>query len=116
MQPQRPKSHAGDTAGAKIQTSSGRILFAGHGDQGLGCRWWTDTGQHIQHVLPVSSEQVSLAEVAPDLVMNGRSGRNPWKPHRTSWTVQRRRLTAPYKCPVKEDNNEMFNRNGILTG
>ena len=98
------------TAGAKIQTSSGRILFAGHGDQGLGCRWWTDDGGNTYNTSSqYPANEVSLAEVAPDWIyMNGRSGHNPWKPHRTSWTSHNdgANFTAPYKCPIKEDNNE----------
>ena len=95
------------TAGAKIQTSTGRIIFAGHGNEGLGCRWWTDDGGETYHTSNLyRANEASLAEVAPNWIyMNGRH-QEPWTPHRTSWTSHSdgTNFTSPYKCPLLEDN------------
>ena len=102
-----------ETAGAKIMTSSGRIIFAGHGGAGgTGCRWWTDDGGDTYKTSSLyPANEVSFAEVAPNVIyMNGRAGKNPWNPHRTAWTSRNdgTNFSEPYECPLKDDDNHGF--------
>lgn len=95
------------TAGSKIQTQSGRLLFAGHAD-GTGCRWWSDDGgQTFNCTDPYPANEVSVAETFPvgSIYMNGRGLVFPWKGNRTSSFSDDDGTTfgAPEACPIKED-------------
>eukprot|EP00940_MAST-03C_sp_MAST-3C-sp2_P002036 g2036.t1 len=109
--PKAPKNMQVGTAGAKIQTSSGRILFLGHASKGVACRWWTDDGgQTYDTSHTYLANEAAVAEVSADgtIYMNGRSGKNPWKPNRTSWTStdDGTTFTPPQASMLVEDNDE----------
>ena len=84
--PKAPNDMQVGTAGAKIQTSSGRIVFVGHG-KGTACRWWTDDGGATYHTSSVyHANEAAVAEVAPRHVyMNARGSGFPWAGNRTSF-------------------------------
>lgn len=109
--PNAPHNMQVGTAGSKIQTSSGRILFVGHASKGQACRWWTDDGGETYETSSnYLANEASVAEVHPNgwIYMNGRSGKNSWKPNRTSWTSRDdgTSFSPPRASTLVEDNNE----------
>eukprot|EP01045_Picozoa_sp_COSAG04_P027759 COSAG04_NODE_4133_length_2278_cov_1.368518_1_plen_330_part_10 len=111
--PHAPHGMQVASAGAHIQTSSGRILFQSHGtmdspwtrshgDLHLACRWWTDDGgQTFSATAPYTGSEASLAEIAPGrLVMNMRG----WDHYRSSlWsTDDGTSFGAPVRSPLRE--------------
>lgn len=104
--PNRPRDMQVGSAGSKIQTSSGRIIFLGHAN-GNACRWWTDDGGETYNAsLPYPGNEASVAEAAPgQIYMNARGLAYAWKGNRTSyWSVDDgSTFTEPAPCPVRED-------------
>ena len=86
--PKAPQNMQVGSAGAKIQTSSGRIIFVGHASHDTGCRWYTDDGGDTFHASsPYASNEAAVAEVAPGwITMQGRGAQGPWHNNRTFWT------------------------------
>eukprot|EP01043_Picozoa_sp_COSAG02_P021592 COSAG02_NODE_1100_length_14582_cov_130.690672_12_plen_378_part_00 len=74
------------TAGSKIQTRSGRLVWAGHDHAGHVCVWYSDDGGLSYTTAPaIEGNEVSLALGAGDgLYMNGRGGSRFGK-HRTDY-------------------------------
>lgn len=85
--PFRPVQMQVESAGSKIQTSSGRLLFTGHSYHNDSCVWYSDDhGQTYQSAARFVGNEVSMAEVSPGrLVMNGRGTQFPWHPHRAHY-------------------------------
>ena len=85
--PQSPQQMEVESAGSKIQSSSGRILFTGHSHGAGSAIWYTDDGgDTFTCESRFAGNEISMAELAPGhLVMNGRAGTFPWAPHRTHW-------------------------------
>ena len=104
--PTAPENMQVGTAGSKIQTSSGRIVFMGHA-KGTACRWWTDDGgETFQTTTPYVGNEASVAEVSPGrLYMNMRGLSFAWKGNRTSfWSSDDgNTFTKPEMCPIAED-------------
>lgn len=104
--PAAPHNMQVGSAGSKIQTSSGRIIFLGHAN-GLACRWWTDDGGATYNAsLPYAGDEASVAETRPgDIYMNARGLAYAWKGNRTSyWSDDDGgTFTEPTACPIKED-------------
>ena len=78
---------------SKIQSSSGRLLFAGHtllstvSGAGNSCVWFSEdhgTTYHSSNLF--QDNELSMVELAPGrLLMNGRAGSNSWSPNRTQY-------------------------------
>ena len=105
--PYAPNNMQVGTAGSKIQTATGRIVFLGHA-KGSACRWWTDDGGKTYNAsTPYLGNEASIAEIndAHGLYMNARGLAFSWKGNRTSFWSHDDGTTfsAPVECPVKED-------------
>lgn len=74
------------SAGSKLQTASGRIIFAGHRHRdSLVCVWYSDDGgDTYTATLTNATKEVSITEVFGRLYMNGRSG--PSQPRHDLWS------------------------------
>jgi hypothetical protein len=75
------------TAGSKLQTRSGRLVFAGHDHADHVCVWYSDDGGLSYTTAPmIEGNEVSIALGAGDnsLYMNGRGGSRFGK-HRTDY-------------------------------
>lgn len=86
--PYRPIEMEVESAGSKIQTSSGRLIFTGHSKHNDSAVWYSDDhGQTYTCAKRFSGNEVSVAELAPGyLYMNGRAGDHAWSPNRTQYT------------------------------
>merc|ERR1712113_390515 len=76
------------TAGSMIQTSSGRLLFAGKaGHHNSVCLWYSDDhGSTYRTTEIMRGNEVSIAELQPGhLIMNGRGLAFDWKPSRATY-------------------------------
>jgi len=76
------------SAGNKIQSASGRLLWPGHDHGGNVCVWYSDDGGLSYNASNiVAGSEVSVAELVvgtPSLYMNGR-GTSEFEPHRASY-------------------------------
>ena len=97
------------TAGAKIQTQDGRIIFVGHA-KGRGCRWFTDDGGKTYDATdPYKVNEASIAEYAPNKIyMNARGSSFSWRGNRTSfWSNDDgAHFSEPQAAPIREDASE----------
>eukprot|EP01043_Picozoa_sp_COSAG02_P061224 COSAG02_NODE_8181_length_2673_cov_1.366744_3_plen_441_part_00 len=74
------------SAGSKIQTESGRMLWPAHAFGGTACVWFSDDGgESYQTSNILNANEISIAELTRDsngsgerLLLNGRCGRYPW--------------------------------------
>lgn len=77
-------------AGSRIQSSSGRLVFAGHNGGHSVCVWYSDDGgkTYTTSKTPIVGNEISLTEVSPGtLYMNGRNGNHPsWAGNRSAWS------------------------------
>ena len=79
------------SAGSKIQTKSGRLMFSGHTNgrhQGMACIWYSDDhGKTYSTWGPFKGDEASFAELHPagHLLLNGRGLNFPWSPNRTDY-------------------------------
>lgn len=76
------------SAGSKVQTASGRLIWAGHDHSGNVCVWFSDdhgVTYHTSNVIPGNEVSVAVANAEKHtLYMNGRQ-QSPWAPHRTDY-------------------------------
>ena len=80
------------SAGSKIQTHTGRMLWPAHSFGGYACVWYSDDGgktYNTSNILAKANE-ISVAEVAVkngrhQILMDGRGSDKAWKPHRTRY-------------------------------
>ena len=114
--PHAPSEMQVGSAGSKIQTSSGRIIFLGHAKSSpsvsskgnaVACRWWTDDGGLTYNTSsPYPGNEASVAETAPDeIYMNGRGMSFSWIGNRSSFysSDDGSTFSAPVACPIRED-------------
>jgi hypothetical protein len=108
------------SAGNKVQTSSGRLLFAGHG-HGSGsmgvCLWYSDDGGVTYKTNPVKDGkgEVSVANTVmhlSSLLINGRGNNFDWFPHRTDYrsSDDGDSWSPPSKSELLEDGNKACER------
>jgi hypothetical protein len=86
--PYRPVEMEAESAGSKIQSSSGRLLFTGHTQNNDSCVWYAVTHGETSHTsYRFQGNEISMAELAPGrLLLNGRSGSgSSWNPNRTQY-------------------------------
>ena len=91
--PHRPLGMMVESGGSKIQSSSGRLLFAGHtllsnvSGAGNSCVCLSDDHGATYHSSNLFQDnELSMVELAPGrLLMNGRAGSNSWSPNRTQY-------------------------------
>ena len=104
--PEAPQNMQVGSAGSKVQTASGRIIFLGHAN-GVACRWWTDDGGETYNPsLPYVGNEASVAETgAGQIYMNARGLTYAWKGNRTSYfsSDDGADFSSPVACPVRED-------------
>eukprot|EP01065_Artemidia_motanka_P012817 TRINITY_DN1707_c0_g2_i2.p1 TRINITY_DN1707_c0_g2~~TRINITY_DN1707_c0_g2_i2.p1 ORF type:complete len:459 (+),score=154.32 TRINITY_DN1707_c0_g2_i2:57-1379(+) len=88
-------------AGSRLQTDSGRIVFAGHNDK-MACVWYSDDGGESYKTAPAfQGDEISIADLGNgNLYMNGRGRTFPWKGTRTSYRSKDGGATweAPQEC------------------
>lgn len=74
-----------NSAGNKMATSSGRLIFPGHNHGGKVCLWYTDDGGATYHTTnTMTGNEVSVTELSGGhLYMNGRQ--TNWAPHRSDY-------------------------------
>eukprot|EP01052_Picozoa_sp_SAG31_P001042 SAG31_NODE_33_length_32018_cov_69.763088_26_plen_304_part_00 len=87
--------HTGETAGQRVQTNTGRLLWYGGGaDTGKypSCFWWSDDHGKTYNAssVPVVKNEVSFTVVTHEnnysyIFGNGRSVFKDWKPHRIDY-------------------------------
>eukprot|EP00936_MAST-01D_sp_MAST-1D-sp1_P002656 g2656.t1 len=72
--PHAPKHMVQLSAGSRVQTSSGRLLFTAHNDEGMGCVLSSDDGGASWAAVALQkTKEISVVEVNPgNLLMNGR--------------------------------------------
>lgn len=109
--PQAPQQMQVQSAGSKVQTGSGRIIFTGHNGAGQSCVWYTDDGgETYNSTAPFPGNEISVAELSNDgsfLTLNGR-GRDPWKPNRTEYYSHDGGKTWSDPRPGKLVDNSQF--------
>jgi hypothetical protein len=108
------------SAGNKVQTGSGRLLFAGHGHghDGVGvCLWYSDDGgvTYKTNILHSGKGEVSVANTEMHLrrlLINGRGNSFDWFPHRTDYrsSDDGESWTPPSKSELLEDNDKACER------
>lgn len=106
--PFRPVEMEVESAGSKIQTSSGRLLYTGHSKHNDSCTWYSDDhGATYRSSNRFSGNEVSVAELAPGrLYMNGRGGNHTWNPNRTQYLSTDDGATwGPARPSALTDNN-----------
>ena len=108
--PNAPSDMQVGSAGSKIQTASGRIIFLGHshGKEGsTACRWFTDDGgETYQSSAPYTGNEASIAEVFNSTVyMDARGLAFDWIGNRTSFwsTNDGTDFSSPIPSTVQED-------------
>ncbi len=112
--PHAPQFMQVGSAGSKVQTSSGRIIFLGHAngkEERAACRWWTDDGgETYDSTGPYLGNEASVAEVFADggdraVYMDARGLAYAWAGNRTSsWSANDgSTFTPPAASPVRED-------------
>ena len=107
--PYRPVEMEVETAGSKIQSSSGRLLFTGHSKNNDSCVWYSDDhGQTYHSSSRFKGNEISMVELAPRrLLLNGRAGDRPWNPNRTQYLSVDDGATWGEGYPTTlQDNNE----------
>ena len=100
------------SAGTKLQTPSGRLLFPAHGHANSGvCLWWSDDGGNTynvsKHLIDGNEVSVALANSKTgELIMNGRP-RNTGN-YRTNYFSQDDGETwsGPTKSTIKNDDGK----------
>jgi hypothetical protein len=111
------------SAGNKVQTGSGRLLFAGHGhghgsDNAIGvCLWYSDDGGATYKTAPLKDGkgEVSVANTEMHLnrlLINGRGNNFDWFPHRTDYRSgdDGNSWSAPSKSELLEDGDKACER------
>lgn len=108
--PEAPNYMQVGSAGSKVQTTSGRIIFLGHTngkEERVACRWWTDDGgETYQSSLPYTGNEASVAEAFNSTVyMDGRGLAYDWAGNRTSsWSMNDgTSFSKPVPSQVRED-------------
>ena len=118
------------TAGNKIQTSSGRLLYTGHNHKRQVCAWFSDDGGKTYNVSNVvKGNEISVAPLTDDnggtkghLYMNGRGQSFPqWNGHRADYFSydDGETWSDPVKSPLLDDDGHGCERslisfNGVL--
>ena len=108
--PKAPFEMQVGSAGSKIQTESGRIIFLGHShgkDESFACRWWTDDGgESYQSSSLYTGNEASVAEVFNNTIyMDARGLGFDWVGNRTSFwsTNDGTSFGAPIASVIRED-------------
>ena len=107
--PFRPVEMQVQSAGSKIQTSSGRLVFTGHSKNNDSCVWFSDDHGDSYHASNrFVGNEISVAEVSPGkLLLNGRGLSFGWKPNRTQYVSEDDGATWGAPRPsVLRDNND----------
>eukprot|EP00949_MAST-11_sp_MAST-11-sp1_P002726 g2726.t1 len=78
------------SAGTKVQTRSGRLIWTGHNHEEYACVWYSDDGGETYRTAPLligNEISVTITSTNGTLYMNGRGG-DRFSPHRTDyWSV-----------------------------
>jgi Neuraminidase (sialidase) len=115
--PQQPLQMQVQSAGSKIQTSWGRIMFTGHNSANQSCVWWTDDGgKSYQTSQPFPGNEISVAQLLGSssssdgslLVLNGRGLHFPWAPNRTQYYSSDGGDTWTTPAPSILQDNSLF--------
>eukprot|EP01147_Barroeca_monosierra_P001630 gene1630-4765_t len=97
------------SAGNKVQSSTGRLLFAGHDHTGHVCIWYSDDGGKSYRTSQfLQGNEISITEAEKGkLVMNGRSQQFSWSPHRAEYwsTDDGVTWTSPSKSALKDPSD-----------
>ena len=112
------------TAGSKVQTETGRIIFAGHDHASNVCVWYSDDGGETYQTSKLfEGNEVSIAILDAkkgSLYMNGRGGKR-YSPHRTDYYSydNGKSWTAGTESQLKEDSSggcegSVLNVNNVL--
>ena len=108
------------SAGSKIQTASGRLLFSGHTNgkhQTMACIWYSDDhGKTYGTWGPFKGDEASFAELHPagHLLLNGRGLMFPWSPNRTNYVSEDGGTTWSAGSPSQLLDNTDFGCEGAL--
>jgi len=108
------------SAGNKIQTPGGRLVWAGHDHAGNVCVWYSDDGGATYHTSPrIQGNEVSLANLNGNhIIMNGRGLQFPFFPHRARYNslAAGANWSLPTKSPLLDDDGSGCERSLVQVG